>query len=193
MQNHFFSPATRLYTATTLADECPREPGVFPLPAFATRSPLPEAVTLAPVPGCREFVATIPPGKLLVLDGNDAWALIDIPPEPVTEPAPAPAPEPVEPTREERLKALDDVVEHALEATARAFGYASMDRAVSYADEPAVPKFQAEGQALRAWRSLVWAACYELLAQVEAGEREEPTEAELLEALPLFVAPEAVE
>lgn len=188
MQDHFFHHETRLYAGTRLADQSPREPGVYPLPAFATRSPLPEAVVLAPVPGTRDFVATLPFGKLLMLDGNGAWALLDIPPEPAV--GNPPTPEPVELTFEERLKALDDAVQSALDATAKAFGYSSIDRAVSYADEPAVLKFQLEGQALRAWRSLVWAACYEILAEVQGGTRPEPTKEELLAELPLFVAPE---
>lgn len=39
----------------------------------------------------------------------------------------------------------------------------------------------------RAWRSAVWARGYEILAQVQAGERTIPTEAELIAELPELV------
>ena len=39
----------------------------------------------------------------------------------------------------------------------------------------------------RAWRSAVWAKGYEILAQVQAGQRAIPTEAELLAELPQLV------
>lgn len=59
-------------------------------------------------------------------------------------------------------------------------GYENIRSAVTYADEPSVPRFQAEGRAFRAWRSLVWARCYEILNEVQAGQRPIPTEAELV-------------
>lgn len=65
---------------------------------------------------------------------------------------------------------------------ARAARYDTIAMAVSYAEEPEVPKFQRDGIAFRAWRSLVWAYAYEQLALVLAGGREQPTvEAFLLE------------
>lgn len=39
----------------------------------------------------------------------------------------------------------------------------------------------------RAWRSAVWAKGYEILAQVQAGERGIPTEVELIAELPELV------
>lgn len=123
---------------------------------------------------------------------DDAWVVEDLP-EPAPEPGQEPLPEPAPPTFEQRLKALQDGVQGQLDAIARAYGYDGISSAVSYADEPAVPKFQAEGQALRAWRSLVWATCYELLAEVQAGERDEPTWEELLAELPAYIAPESAE
>lgn len=71
-----------------------------------------------------------------------------------------------------------------LDAAAQALGYDDIKSAVTYAEEPSVPQFQAECQALRAWRSQVWAACYEIMAEVEAEMRTVPTEAELLAELP---------
>jgi hypothetical protein len=83
----------------------------------------------------------------------------------------------------------EQAVQAKLDAAAVAARYDSIATAVSYAEEPAVPKFQADGIAFRAWRSLVWAYAYEQLAKVLAGEREQPTiEAFLLE-LPELVLP----
>ena len=56
----------------------------------------------------------------------------------------------------------------------------------SYIDT-GVQKFDAEGKAFRAWRSAVWAKGYEILAQVQMGQRGIPTEAELIAELPELV------
>lgn len=96
------------------------------------------------------------------------------------EPEPT-APEPPEIPLQTRLEIA---VRIHLDEAARALGYDGMFSAVTYAEEPAVPRFQSEGRALRAWRSLVWAKCYEILAEVEAGTRQPPSEAELIAALP---------
>ena len=79
---------------------------------------------------------------------------------------------------------LISAVHNHLDAAARSAGYDDIKSAVTYADEPAVPKFQAEGQRFRAWRSLVWAACYAMLDDVLAGTRTVPTVDELLAELP---------
>lgn len=84
----------------------------------------------------------------------------------------------------EAIKArLTNDVQRYLDDTARSSGYDDIKSAVTYADEPAVTKFQIEGQAFRAWRSHIWEACYQLLAEVEAGTRPVPTKAELLAEL----------
>ena len=57
------------------------------------------------------------------------------------------------------------------------------------ADEPAVPRFQAEGLVFREWRSLCWAHCYAVLDAVNAGEREIPTSVELIAELPPLALP----
>lgn len=77
-----------------------------------------------------------------------------------------------------------DAVQAHLDAAAQAFGYDDIRTAVTYAEEPSVPKFQAEGQAFRAWRSLFWAYGYEQLALIEAGEREQPTVEQFLAEAP---------
>tara|TARA_R110002153_G_scaffold191269_2_gene344228 strand:+ start:4189 stop:4596 length:408 start_codon:yes stop_codon:yes gene_type:complete len=65
-------------------------------------------------------------------------------------------------------------------------GFDNIFTGVTYADEPAVPSFQAHGIALRAWRSLVWAKSYEIMAKVQAGELPMPSIPELLAMLPEF-------
>lgn len=85
--------------------------------------------------------------------------------------------------------AMTTAVQTHLDAQAQARGYDNLLSAISYADEPAVPRFQADGQAFRAWRSLVWAQCHELLAQVQDGTLAVPTEAELLALLPQVQLP----
>lgn len=70
------------------------------------------------------------------------------------------------------IASIASAVQSHLDATAQSLGYDDIKTAVTYADEPAVPKFQAEGQALRAWRSLVWEECYEMLEEVKSGNRE---------------------
>jgi hypothetical protein len=82
---------------------------------------------------------------------------------------------------------LADYVENVqrhMDAAARGYGYDSILSAVTYADEPAFPQFQTEGTAMRAWRSTVWAACYSIMADVEAQTRTAPTIAELIAELP---------
>lgn len=71
-----------------------------------------------------------------------------------------------------------------LDQTAQAFGFDNIATAVTYADEPAVPLFQAQGAALRAWRSHLWLAGRLMCAEVKAGTRPVPTEAEVLAAMP---------
>lgn len=90
----------------------------------------------------------------------------------------------VTPTAEQITATLTAAVQSHLDEAARAAGYDDIKSAVTYAEEPAVPAFQAEGLAFRAWRSLVWAHCYAAMAAVQAGERAVPTAAELISELP---------
>lgn len=100
-------------------------------------------------------------------------------------PAPLPTAQPVE----ARIAALRATVQALLDEKAEALGYDDIGTAVTYAEEPAILKFQAEGKALRAWRSLVWAKCYEILADWQAGELPEPDAAALVPMLPAFNPP----
>jgi hypothetical protein len=103
--------------------------------------------------------------------------------------AAAPEIDPYVPTAEEVAKAYELAVQARLDAAAIAARYDSIATAISYAEEPAVPKFQNDGKAFRAWRSLVWAYAYEQLAAVKAGERTQPTVEDFLLELPELELP----
>lgn len=95
-----------------------------------------------------------------------------------------------EPTIEEKQaqiqKQLTGAVQRVLDSKAQELLYDSCLSVCSYIDT-GVSKFDAEGRAFRAWRSAVWSKGYEILAQVQAGQRAIPTEAELLSELPQLV------
>ena len=57
-------------------------------------------------------------------------------------------------------------------------------KGLDFAVDTGVAKFDDEGRAFWAWRSAVWAKGYEILAQVQAGERDIPSEEELIAELP---------
>jgi hypothetical protein len=78
---------------------------------------------------------------------------------------------------------LDAAVESHLNTTAQGLGYTSMERAATYATSKV---FGAQAQALIDWRDDVWLHCYQALADVEAGKRPIPAEAELIAELPAF-------
>lgn len=90
-------------------------------------------------------------------------------------------------TREakEKLEAIEGAVQALLDSEAKAKGYESILSACSYAG--GANPFQAEGQAFVTWRGDVWAYCYQVLADVQAGTRVEPTLDELLLELPALV------
>lgn len=117
------------------------------------------------------------------IDSLNLWtpvlqAINAAPPPPPQDPPPA------EPTPDQiRADRVAYVYAH-LNAAAQALGYDDIRAAVTYADEPIIPKFQAEGRAFRAWRSLVWAHCYQVLDDVQAGRRPIPSAQDLIAELP---------
>ena len=82
---------------------------------------------------------------------------------------------------------IQNAVQMHLDAAAQLKGYDSIHTAVTYADESSNSTFQAEGQVLRAWRSLVWASCYGLLEDWNLGNIQEPTIDEVITQLPDIV------
>lgn len=87
-------------------------------------------------------------------------------------------------------KRYTDAVQSWMDTTAQERGYDNIHTAASY-EQSSVPKFKAEGQACRQWRDDVWAACYEYLDKVLAGEAEVVTISELLAQLPQLSWPNA--
>lgn len=148
------------YLGEVEADEDPLEPGRYLIPAHAVET----------APPARPW----PDGKVPRWDGSD-WIML---PPPVDPEPPPPVESP--PTAEQIMARLEARVQQWLDEQARALGYDDIKSAVTYAEEPAVPKFQQEGRALRRLRSLAWARCYEILNAVQAGQRPIPTEADLI-------------
>ncbi|MDZ7595881.1 MAG: hypothetical protein U0932_14630 [Thiobacillus sp.] len=100
----------------------------------------------------------------------------------------APAPPPPPPTPEQIVAALTRDVQAHLDATARTRNYDGILSLCSYAASTN-PTFSAEGLAGVAWRDAVWAACYAIMAAVQAGTRAVPTTAALLAELPPMAWP----
>ncbi|MEO8489040.1 hypothetical protein [Pseudomonas sp.] len=94
-------------------------------------------------------------------------------------------------TWEQRKSEYVASVQMFLDRTAKTAGYSDLKDVITYADEPSVPKFQADGLAFRTWRSLCWAYCYEQLAAIEQDKRKAPTSGELVAELPALVLPHA--
>jgi hypothetical protein len=96
-----------------------------------------------------------------------------------------------EPTPEEikakKIKKIEHAIQVMLDNKALEYGYDNIVSACSYAafDNP----FQTEGQAFIAWRGSVWKYCYDQLAAIEAGNRDEPTLDEFLQELPQYTPP----
>lgn len=152
------------FVCAVVADESPLEPGVFLIPGGA--------VDIAPP-------NEIEPGKMYKVSG-EGWVSEDIP-----APEPEPEPEPLTPEQVQANKVW--AVQFYMDSAARELGYDSISNAITYAEEPAVPKFQEEGKAFRAWRSLVWEKCYQILDEVQEGKRDIPTDEELISELPVLV------
>ena len=142
----------------------------FYVPSINGSAIPPDAVEITPAQHAA-LLAAQSAGKRIVPDANGYPVAQDPPPPPA-------------PTAEQiRADRVADVYAH-LNTAAQALGYDDIRAAVTYADEPAVPKFQAEGRAFRAWRSLVWAHCYQVLDDVQAGRRPIPSAQDLIAELP---------
>ncbi|MDH1442072.1 hypothetical protein N5O88_05560 [Pseudomonas sp. GD03721] len=112
-------------------------------------------------------------GKQIVCDAEGQPALID-------PPAPEPTPEDIE-------RALTAVLNHHLDAVAGERRYDSRFTCSLRAGFPG--PFQEEGQVFAAWMDACNMAAYQLMAEVKAGSRKVPTEAELIAAMPVIEWP----
>lgn len=97
--------------------------------------------------------------------------------------------DPAPPTPGQIAQSIAIQVQAHMDAQAKQAGYDDIRSAVTYADEPAVLKFQAEGQCFRAWRSLVWDRCYQLLDEVQNGTRTPMTADQVIAELPMLQLP----
>ena len=167
MKVYNYDRETGYFLGDTDADPSPMEPGKFLIPAFATEKK-PMAETADGIPSFDRVK-----GK---------WKIVPRPVAVVEEPAPAAAPDAIEGMRT-GIRAM-------LNAVAVGQDFDSIEEAVSYAEEPAVPLYQALGAALRAYRSTVWHAFDKLLAEIKAEITPLPADADALFAhIPKFVAP----
>lgn len=84
---------------------------------------------------------------------------------------------------------LTSVIQSTLDEKAKERNYDHILSLCTYATSND-PKFSGEGQVGVAWRDEVWAKGYSILADVEAGIRAIPTEAELIAELPAMQWPQ---
>lgn len=141
--------------------------------AYEANGTWPDDATEYPQDIFAALVLNRPADKLLRPDASGYPVLTDPPP----------------PTTEQIIASISAAVQAHMDATAKTAGYDNIASAVTYADEPAVARFQTEGRAFRAWRSLVWAACYQLLGEVNAGTREPMSADQVIAELPTFALP----
>ena len=83
------------------------------------------------------------------------------------------------------IKDYESTIERFMNSKAEEKGYSDIVSACSYAGAP--NPFQAEGTAALKWRGDVWAKCYQILADFQAGNRAKPTISELIGELPELV------
>jgi len=88
------------------------------------------------------------------------------------------------------IKSLQELylnkVDEYMNSKAKDYGYDDIKTVVTYADEPSVEKFQLEGQAFRAWRSLVYAHLYAQMEQFNNGAMAIPSVEEFIAELPVL-------
>lgn len=191
MQIYHYSRETGEFIAASEARPDPLEEGRFLVPGCATEvaPPAPVANKIAVFNGTKWTLKADFRGVNYWLAHGDKHTVTAIG-ETVPEGAFLTEPEAPPPTPAEIEAAKVAIVQRHMDDAARALRYDDIATACTYADEPAVPKFQAEGQVFRAWRSEVWATCYAILDDVNAGLRDIPTDEELLAELPELVLPQ---
>lgn len=92
-------------------------------------------------------------------------------------------------TIEQQTEMFKFAIQKHMDDAARATGYDDIKTAVTYADEPSVPKFQNEGRAFRSWRSQCWSYGYQEMDKVLGGTRPMPTVEQMISELPALVLP----
>ena len=99
-------------------------------------------------------------------------------------------PEPADaPSAEGMIASVQQAAQQRLDAFARTRAYDGILSAATYATS-AVPKFAAEGQYAVQARDASWAACYQIMADVQAGLRAMPSVEQVLSELPTLEWPQ---
>jgi hypothetical protein len=88
-------------------------------------------------------------------------------------------------TPEQLIARLESALDSHLDSVAVSYRYESIRTMTDYRDDPN-PKFKAEGKAAYLWRSAVYTKGISLIEEVQSGQREVPTEAELIALMPLI-------
>jgi hypothetical protein len=97
--------------------------------------------------------------------------------------------EPVDPqTTEQIIAGFAAAVQSRLDTFAHERNYDGIMSLCTYATDPN-PRFAAEGQCGVDLRSSTWAACYQIMGEVQAGTRTMPATDELLALLPAMEWP----
>jgi hypothetical protein len=86
-------------------------------------------------------------------------------------------------TPEQIIKRLESALDAHLDAVANSYRYESIRTMVTYALSTN-PQFAAEGNAGLQFRDAVYSIGIEIIAEVQAGNREIPTESELIALMP---------
>lgn len=87
---------------------------------------------------------------------------------------------------QEQIQAITNAVQTHLDKAVQTLNYDNGFACASYATS-GNPKFRAEAQSYVKWRDEVWARCYALLDDYQAGKIEMPTTDEVIAMLPEFV------
>lgn len=95
-------------------------------------------------------------------------------------------------TAEEKIQVITNAVQDHLDKAVQALNYDNGFACASYATSSNL-KFRAEAQSYVDWRDEVWAMCYSLLDDYQAGKIEMPTSDEVIAMLPEFVVKEIKE
>lgn len=201
MQIFNYAPVSGEYLSATLANPSPLEPGVFLIPANATELvPPTQAVGEVAVfkDGAWECVTDQrgewydAQGQRCVVDQVDAdtSALTRVPPPSEFHDLAGGAwVLNVARLAASQLERFTAAIQKRLDDFARTRNYDSILSACTYATS-AVTKFNTEGQACVNLRDATWAAAYDILAEVEAGNRPMPQNLNDIEAdLPALVWP----
>jgi len=83
-------------------------------------------------------------------------------------------------------KAMVDAVQFLLDETAKTRNYDNILSLCTYANST-IQKFKNEGQAGVNWRDACWATCYQIMYDVQTGQRQLPSVEQVLSELPQII------